>query len=111
MNRIEVLAGPQGTLFGASSQAGTVRLITNKPDFSGTYGNVKLGTAFTKGGEMSNSATGVFNTQSERQAGPARCCLRRPHGRLHRQRRRHAEHPRERPLPSRRARCARTACP
>jgi iron complex outermembrane receptor protein len=62
MNRIEVLAGPQGTLFGASSQAGTVRLITNKPDFSGTYGNVKLGTSFTKGGEMSNSATGVFNT-------------------------------------------------
>jgi iron complex outermembrane receptor protein len=63
INRIEVLAGPQGTLFGASSQAGTVRLITNKPDFSGTYGNVKLGTAFTRGGEMSNNATGVFNTQ------------------------------------------------
>ena len=61
MNRVEVLAGPQGTLFGASSQAGTVRLITNKPDFSGTYGNVKLGTAFTRGGEMSNSASGVFN--------------------------------------------------
>jgi iron complex outermembrane receptor protein len=61
MNRVEVLAGPQGTLFGASSQAGTVRLITNKPDFSGTYGSVKLGTSFTKGGEMSNSASGVFN--------------------------------------------------
>ena len=29
--RIEVLAGPQGTLFGASSQAGVVRMITNKP--------------------------------------------------------------------------------
>ncbi|MFT7288027.1 MAG: iron complex outermembrane receptor protein [Halieaceae bacterium] len=62
MNRIEVLAGPQGTLFGASSQAGTVRLITNKPDFSGTYGRVKLGSSFTRGGEMSNSITGVFNT-------------------------------------------------
>jgi len=62
LNRIEVLAGPQGTLFGASSQAGTVRLITNKPDFSGTYGNVKLGTSFTKGGEMNNNITGVFNT-------------------------------------------------
>ncbi len=32
MNRVEVLEGPQGTLFGASSEAGTVRLITNKPD-------------------------------------------------------------------------------
>jgi len=30
--RIEALAGPQGTLYGASSQAGTVRIITNKPD-------------------------------------------------------------------------------
>lgn len=61
MNRIEVLAGPQGTLFGASSQAGTVRLITNKPDFSGTYGKMKLGTAFTDGGEMSNSVEGMIN--------------------------------------------------
>jgi iron complex outermembrane receptor protein len=31
INRIEVLEGPQGTLFGASSEAGTVRMITNKP--------------------------------------------------------------------------------
>jgi iron complex outermembrane recepter protein len=38
--RVEALAGPQGTLYGASSQAGTIRLITNKPDFSDTYGEV-----------------------------------------------------------------------
>ncbi len=30
--RIEALAGPQGTLYGASSQAGTIRIITNKPE-------------------------------------------------------------------------------
>lgn len=61
LNRVEVLSGPQGTLFGASSQAGTVRLITNKPDPSGTYGNVKAGYATTKSGEDSNNIEAMLN--------------------------------------------------
>lgn len=36
--RVEALAGPQGTLYGASSQAGTIKIVTNKPDTSGFYG-------------------------------------------------------------------------
>ena len=59
--RVEVLSGPQGTLFGASSQAGTVRLITNKPDPSATRANMKVGTAWTKSGEMSNNVEAVVN--------------------------------------------------
>ncbi|MES2042551.1 MAG: TonB-dependent receptor [Pseudomonadota bacterium] len=38
--RIESLAGPQGTLYGASSEAGTIRIITNKPDMTGFYGKI-----------------------------------------------------------------------
>ena len=61
LERVEVLSGPQGTLFGASSQAGTVRLITNKPDFSGVSASLKASTSFTEGGEMSNSVEAMFN--------------------------------------------------
>jgi len=59
--RVEVLPGPQGTLFGASSQSGTVRMITNKPNFSGFSGGMDLGTSFTKDGEMSNSVEAFMN--------------------------------------------------
>jgi len=59
--RVEVLPGPQGTLFGASSQSGTVRMITKKPSFSGFAGGLDLGTSFTKDGEMSNSVEAFLN--------------------------------------------------
>ncbi|MBE1301182.1 MAG: TonB-dependent receptor plug domain-containing protein [Alteromonadaceae bacterium] len=61
MQRVEVLPGPQGTLFGASSQSGTVRLITNKPDHSGFSAGIDTDISFTKGGEMSNTVEGFFN--------------------------------------------------
>lgn len=35
LQRVEALAGPQGTLYGASSEAGTLRIITNKPTTDG----------------------------------------------------------------------------
>ena len=61
LERIEVLAGPQGTLFGASSQAGTVRLITNKPSLSGFAASAKGGMSFTKGGEESYKGELMLN--------------------------------------------------
>lgn len=61
LERIEVLPGPQGTLFGASSQSGTIRLITNKPvpDFFEAGFDTSIST--TKGGEMSTSVEAYLN--------------------------------------------------
>ena len=61
LERIEVLSGPQGTLFGASSQAGVVRLITNKPRLGQWDAKVTAGTSFTKDGETSYSAEAMLN--------------------------------------------------
>ena len=61
IERVEVLPGPQGTLFGASSQAGTVRMITNKPDHSGFSAGTDIDFGTTKGGEMSNTVEAYFN--------------------------------------------------
>ena len=59
--RVEVLPGPQGTLFGASSQSGTVRLITNKPTHDGFSAGFDTSTSSTTGGDMSNSVEAYFN--------------------------------------------------
>lgn len=61
LERVEVLSGPQGTLFGASSQAGTVRLITNKPKIGVEEATFRAGTSFTKGGEASYNVEAVYN--------------------------------------------------
>lgn len=55
LERIEVLPGPQGTLFGASSQSGTVRLITNKPRHDSFAAGLDVSYSTTSGGEDSAS--------------------------------------------------------
>jgi iron complex outermembrane receptor protein len=59
--RIEALAGPQGTLYGASSQAGTIRIITNKPDPSGFASNFSLEANTVEHGGMGWVAEGMVN--------------------------------------------------
>ena len=61
LQRVEVLKGPQGTLFGASSQAGTVRLISNKPDLVDFRAGGELGISSTKSGGISNKTEGYVN--------------------------------------------------
>src|SRR5467141_4483651 len=61
LERVEVLEGPQGTLFGAGAQAGVVRYITNKPQLDATAGNVDAGYATTAHGNPSSNAEGMIN--------------------------------------------------
>lgn len=61
MNRVEVLPGPQGTLYGASSQAGTVRLITNKPEFNEFSAGFDGAISETTGADGSNAMEAFAN--------------------------------------------------
>ncbi|HEY0768245.1 MAG TPA: TonB-dependent receptor, partial [Steroidobacteraceae bacterium] len=56
LNRIEVLRGPQGTLFGAGSEGGTVRYITTQPSLAKKSTYAKAETSFTQGGSLSYEA-------------------------------------------------------
>jgi outer membrane receptor protein involved in Fe transport len=59
--RIESLSGPQGTLYGASSQAGTIRIITNKPSTAGYEGSIDGEVNAVKNGGIGGKLDGMVN--------------------------------------------------
>ena len=61
VGRVEVLSGPQGTLFGASSQAGVVRMITNKPVIGESSSSLEIETRFMPDGDNGNKFEYVSN--------------------------------------------------
>jgi iron complex outermembrane recepter protein len=61
LNRIEVLEGPQGTLFGAGAESGVIRYITNEPKLDTTEANVKAGYGTTAHGDPNSDVTAVLN--------------------------------------------------
>jgi iron complex outermembrane receptor protein len=90
--RIESLAGPQGTLYGASSQAGTIRIITNKPRPRAFDGRVDAEVNTVAKGGQGGKIEGMINTPfSDGRA--ARRRLLPARRRLYRQCPRHAHQP------------------
>jgi len=61
LERIEVLTGPQGTLFGAGAQAGVLRFITNKPQLGETSSRVSAGVNSTQDGGDGYNIEAVAN--------------------------------------------------
>jgi iron complex outermembrane recepter protein len=61
IERIEVLEGPQGTLFGSGAQAGVLRYITNKPKLDKTEGDVNAGYSYTAHGDPNSNVDAMLN--------------------------------------------------
>jgi outer membrane receptor protein involved in Fe transport len=61
ISRVEVLRGPQGTLYGSSSMGGTIKYVTNQPDFNGFSGRIDTTLSSTEGGGFNRAANGVLN--------------------------------------------------
>ena len=61
LNRIEVLEGPQGTLYGAGAEAGVIRYITNEPKLDATEATIKAGYGVTAHGDHNSDVQAVLN--------------------------------------------------
>ncbi|RZJ43376.1 MAG: TonB-dependent receptor, partial [Brevundimonas sp.] len=61
IERVEVLRGPQGALYGAGSMGGVVQVVTRAPDLSGVYGRVVVEGALTAGGSPGEAAELMVN--------------------------------------------------
>ena len=61
LNRIEVLRGPQGTLYGSGSMGGTVKLVTNQPNLTKTEGSFESILSGTDGGGLNHNDNFMFN--------------------------------------------------
>jgi outer membrane receptor protein involved in Fe transport len=61
LNRVEILRGPQGTLYGSSSMGGTIKLVTNQPKLTGFEGSAQATLSGTDGGGLNHAENAMLN--------------------------------------------------
>jgi len=61
IERVEVVRGPQGALYGAGSLSGVYRIVTRKPELDHAGGELSAGQAWTQGGSASGQIDGFIN--------------------------------------------------
>jgi len=61
LKRVEVLRGPQGTLYGASAEGGLIKYVTNPPNLETTQGGISVGGESVDGGQTAGFAKGFVN--------------------------------------------------
>ncbi len=79
LNHIEVLRGPQGTLYGAGAMGGLLKYVTNEPDTTEFSGKATFGLSTTKGGGTSHVESGVVNIPIKEGVAALRVALFKDH--------------------------------
>lgn len=79
LNHIELLRGPQGTLYGAGAMGGLLKYVTNEPDTSELSGKVGLGFSHAQGGGWDRTVSGVVNVPLKEDVAAFRVAAFRQH--------------------------------
>jgi iron complex outermembrane receptor protein len=79
LNRIEILRGPQGTIYGASTMGGLIKYVTNDPDASRFFGRAMVAGSTTQHGSTNNTLSAVLNAPLKENVAAFRVAAFRDH--------------------------------
>lgn len=75
LHHIELLRGPQGTLYGAGAMGGLLKYVTNEPNTSEFSGKVTLAASATRDGKMGHTESGIVNVPLKEDVAAMRVSL------------------------------------
>ena len=79
LSRVEILRGPQGTIYGASTMGGLIKYVTNEPDTTHFSGRAMVGGATVKSGSANNTLSAVLNVPIQENVSGFRVAAYREH--------------------------------